>query len=118
MTRKECERIADEETTLLLRCLSAELCPIYNEVLIFHEWRPADPAHNGLLGLFEGPERNDFCSDQASAPPVIRLFLESIRDEAANHPAEFRKQVRVTLLHEIGHYLGLDEHDLALRGLS
>ncbi len=118
MTRQQCERIADRETSLLLARLPAELGPIGDEVLIVHEWRPADPAHAGLLGVFEGPARNEVRSGHAAAPPVIRLFLHSLREEADHQPAEFRTQVRVTLLHELGHYLGLDEEDLVRRGLA
>jgi predicted Zn-dependent protease with MMP-like domain len=118
MTRQQCERIADHETSLLLAQLPSELGPIGEEVLIIHEWRPVDPTQTGLLGLFEGPERDEVRSGHAAAPPVIRLFLESLRDEAGHQPAEFRTQVRLTLLHELGHYLGLDEDELAHRGLA
>jgi predicted Zn-dependent protease with MMP-like domain len=30
----------------------------------------------------------------------------------------FRDEVRTTFLHELGHYLGLDEDELAVRGLE
>jgi predicted Zn-dependent protease with MMP-like domain len=48
-------------------------------------------------------------------PPGIRLFIENLRDEAGDDPSAFRQEVRTTLLHEIGHYLGMDEDDLAAR---
>jgi len=30
----------------------------------------------------------------------------------------YREEVRITFLHELGHYLGLDEGDLSERGLE
>ena len=49
---------------------------------------------------------------------MIHLYIENLRDEAQDSPARFRQEVRTTLLHEIGHYLGLDEQALARRGLA
>jgi predicted Zn-dependent protease with MMP-like domain len=50
-------------------------------------------------------------------PPVITLFRFNLA-RLANDPEELRSQLRITLLHEIGHALGLDEDDLAERGLA
>jgi predicted Zn-dependent protease with MMP-like domain len=69
------------------------------------------------LGLFVGPTHAE---DPASAdlPPQIRLFLENVWDFTAPDPALFDDEVRLTYLHELGHYLGLDESDLEKRGLE
>jgi predicted Zn-dependent protease with MMP-like domain len=37
---------------------------------------------------------------------------------AERNEVVFRKEVRTTLLHELGHYLGLDEDELIERGLE
>jgi predicted Zn-dependent protease with MMP-like domain len=71
-----------------------------------------------LLGLFVGPSFVEELSCDDPMPPVIRLFVENLRDEAEDDPALFRQEVRTTLLHELGHYLGLDEDGLAERGLE
>jgi predicted Zn-dependent protease with MMP-like domain len=44
--------------------------------------------------------------------------VENLRDEAEDDPTRFRQEVRTTLLHEIGHFLGLDEDGLSDRGLA
>jgi len=71
-----------------------------------------------LLGLFVGPCYAESASDNDPFPSAIRLFIENIRDEAEDDPARFRQEVRTTLLHELGHYLGLDEDELEKRGLA
>ena len=51
-------------------------------------------------------------------PPQILLFLANLWDYADGDEALFREEVRTTYLHELGHYLGLDELDLEERGLE
>jgi predicted Zn-dependent protease with MMP-like domain len=76
-----------------------------------------DGIEPDTLGLFIGPE---FADEDSSAPvpPQIMLFLENIWDQAQQNVTIFRKEVRTTLLHELGHYLGLDEDGLIERGLE
>lgn len=71
-----------------------------------------------LLGLFVGPSFGEELDTADPIPPVIRLFVENLRVEAQDNPDRFRQEVRTTLLHEIGHYLGLDEEELADRELD
>ena len=51
-------------------------------------------------------------------PPQIILFLENLWDFAEGDESVFREEVATTLLHELGHYLGLDEDELTDRGLE
>ena len=70
------------------------------------------------LGLFVGPE---FAYEETTTlplPPQIILFLENLWDLAEADEEFFREEVRTTYLHELGHYLGLDEDDLFDRGLE
>jgi predicted Zn-dependent protease with MMP-like domain len=57
-------------------------------------------------------------SGYADVPPQILLFLENLWDLAEGDEAVYRDEVRTTYLHELGHYLGLDEPDLEERGLD
>ena len=76
----------------------------------------ADGIDADTLGLFVGP---DFADETAvPMPPQIILFLENILDFAEGEEAIFREEVATTLLHELGHYLGLDEDELTDRGLE
>lgn len=68
------------------------------------------------MGFFVGEPWHD--DDGYVGIRQIVLFIENIWEEAAHDPAEYRLQVRSTLLHEIGHYWGLDEEDLLQRGLE
>lgn len=76
----------------------------------------ADGLDDDLLGLFVGP---DFEAEGAhgSLPPQIILFLASLWDFAGAKETFYREEVRTTYLHELGHYLGLDEDALEERGL-
>lgn len=68
------------------------------------------------LGLFVGP---DFADEQSvPMPPQIILFLENLWDQAEQDEDWFLDEVATTYLHELGHYLGLDEDDLMERGLE
>jgi predicted Zn-dependent protease with MMP-like domain len=76
----------------------------------------ADGIEPDILGLFAGPE---FAEEaMVPMPPQIILFLENIREMVENDKTAFREEVSTTFLHELGHYLGLDEDDLMDRGLE
>lgn len=71
-----------------------------------------------LLGLFSGPTRFELAEDHgALVPPVIYLFQRNIERASADEE-ELREQIRVTLYHEIGHLLGLDEDGVDALGLG
>jgi len=76
----------------------------------------ADGIAPDTLGLFNGPE---FAEEGAvPMPPQIILFLENLWVFAEGDEDVFREEVHTTLLHELGHYLGLNEDDLTERGLD
>lgn len=68
------------------------------------------------LGLFSGAEMAD--TENEVMPAQITLYLLNIWDFSEENPEIFREEVRTTFLHELGHFLGLDEADLADRGLE
>jgi predicted Zn-dependent protease with MMP-like domain len=76
----------------------------------------ADGIEPDILGLFAGPEFAE--EGHVPMPPQIILFLENLREMAENDETVFREEVATTFLHELGHYLGLDEDDLTDRGLE
>jgi predicted Zn-dependent protease with MMP-like domain len=76
----------------------------------------ADGIEPDTLGLFTGPDFAD--EEHVPLPPQIILFLENLWDFAEGDEGVFREEVRTTLLHELGHYLGLDEDELTQRGLE
>lgn len=64
-------------------------------------------------GLFEGPEHG---RDDVPAPTRIVLFTANLL--ANFSPDELEDQVETTVLHEVGHYFGLDEDDMVRLGLE
>ena len=70
-----------------------------------------------LLGLFAGPSDLEIDSGASPDPRRIYLFQRNLEREARDR-AELREQVRVTLLHELGHVLGFDEDGVDELGLG
>jgi predicted Zn-dependent protease with MMP-like domain len=75
----------------------------------------ADGIEPDTLGIFTGAE---FADGHSVLPPQIILFLENLWDFAENDEDVFCEEIHNTFLHELGHFLGLDEDDLTERGLD
>jgi len=71
-----------------------------------------------LLGLFTGSPHGTELAHDNPAPPQIILYINNLWDYAEQDEAVFRDEVRLTYLHELGHYLGWDEDQVAARGLE
>ena len=75
-----------------------------------------DPDGEGLLGLYEGvPLVERRPDDLRWEPDRITLFYAPQIAQAAS-AAEVRREIRVTLIHELGHFFGFDEAELEARG--
>lgn len=97
---------------------AAESCLI-ESVMMAEALEHEPDLTDDLLGLFEGQSHAEAL--HAAEPgdlPRIRLFLDNLWDYADRDRATFREEVRVTLLHELGHYLGLDEDQVEALGLG
>ncbi len=105
------------------RQLPPEIRPLAKGVAVHYEAAPAaDVVAEGfepdILGLFLGNPHGTELSHDHPAPPQILLYLESLWDLADEDVEIFREEVRITYLHELGHYLGWDEDEVAARGLD
>jgi predicted Zn-dependent protease with MMP-like domain len=78
--------------------------------LLLEEKPPLDPE---LLGLFHGVpiDQPESLSPGGELPPRIYLFKRNLERFAAE-PADLHEEIAVTLYHELGHYLGMEEDDL------
>ena len=77
------------------------------------------PLPQTLLGLFMGATLRERKSLDVLAPEPTRIFLFQRNIERGVTGAdELEEQVRITVLHEIGHFLELNEADLEERGLD
>jgi predicted Zn-dependent protease with MMP-like domain len=86
--------------------------PHPSDDILTEGWEP------DILGLFVGPPHSADPGDPQPLPPQILLFLENLWDYAEGDEKVYRDEVRLTYLHELGHYLGWDESDLEARGLD
>ena len=115
--------IAQAEVARLLRSLPADLRARAQAIPVTFESAPtramlADGLESDTLGLFIGEEFPASAAGGAALPAQILLFLDTLWAYADYDPAAFRREVRKTVLHELGHYLGLDERDLEARRLD
>lgn len=71
-----------------------------------------------LLGLFEGTSYPE-SSTLGAAPQLTRILLfRKNLERVAQDADELRDEIRTTLLHETGHFFGMDEEDLEAVGLD
>lgn len=114
-------RWADEELKSLTGVLPADVREAAEQVPVSLERKPGGGPLDGELagdelGLFEGPTAAEE-ADPADLPR-IRLFLENLWEWVEEDEQDFRDEVGTTFLHELGHYLGWDEDEVAERGLD
>ena len=115
--------LAREEVEATLAALPPPLRERAQALPVTFERRPnaahrQDGIEPDTLGLFVGPEFACEENTTLPLPPQIILFLENIWDMVEADEEFFREEVHTTYLHELGHYLGLDEDDLFERGLE
>ncbi len=63
-----------------------------------------------LYGLYEGVPLAEWGSDWVPVPTRILLFRLPLEDDFP-HPDELADEVRITLLHELAHHLGIEDED-------
>jgi predicted Zn-dependent protease with MMP-like domain len=65
-----------------------------------------------LLGLFHGvPTTKKSIFDLPTGPDYVVLYQKNI-EAVCSSEAEVCEQIRLTVIHELGHYFGLDENQL------
>ena len=94
---------------------AAEECAIHFEEMAALDEPDLD---EDTLGLFEGNNRLDPPPGMPDEMPRIRLFIDNLWDFAEGDEKSFRDEVRITFLHELGHYLGWDEEKIEEMGLA
>jgi predicted Zn-dependent protease with MMP-like domain len=69
-----------------------------------------------LYGLYEGVPRTEYGADWAGAPNRITLFRLPLEEDFAD-PDELADEVRITVVHELAHHLGIDDDRLHELGI-
>ena len=83
-----------------------------NVAVVVEDQNSEDPD---LFGLYHGvplPERGDMAGIPPDTISIYRIPLE----ESFPDPDELRDEIRITVLHELAHYFGLDEDRIAELG--
>ncbi len=123
MNFQQLSAIAEQVVSAARRRLPAAVRTAAANVPVCYEPRPnaailAEGWEPDILGLFVGHAHRDELAEGSPLPPQILLFLECIWDYAEDDEAIYRDEVRLTYLHELGHYLGWDEDEITQRGLD
>ena len=83
-----------------------------NVAVVVEEENADDPD---LYGLFEGIPLTEGGPGPGDLPNRIAIYRAPLEADFEDE-AELREEIRVTVLHELGHYFGLDEDRLGELG--
>jgi len=70
-----------------------------------------------LYGLYEGVARTEYGADWISIPNRIALFRLPLEADFPD-PDELADEVRITVIHELAHHLGIDDDRLRDLGVD
>lgn len=70
-----------------------------------------------LYGLYEGVARTEYGADWIAVPNRISLFRLPLEADFAD-PDDLADEVRLTVIHELAHHLGIDDERLHSLGID
>ena len=85
------------------------LAPFLERISVQVEERPP-PGEEDVYALFDGPALGD--DPVGHLPPVITLFRQPLEEDFGDDPAELRREVQITVAHEVAHLFGIGEERL------
>jgi predicted Zn-dependent protease with MMP-like domain len=114
------DRDFDRAAERALAAIPAEFRPHLENVLVVVRPRPDRKlmreydVPDDILGLYVGCPLDEKFADQAPAslPDQIFIFRDNLC-EMCETREELIDEIRITVLHEVGHHLGMDEDRLA-----
>ncbi|MBZ0158496.1 MAG: metallopeptidase family protein [Alphaproteobacteria bacterium] len=116
-SREHFERLVEQA----LETLPEEFRKYFTNITVIIEEYPTEEdalltgtGRKDLLGLFRGAayqERGGFFDFPPPLPDEIILFQKNI-ERICSTKRELIEEIRMTLVHEVGHYFGLSEEDL------
>ena len=118
---KKFKEIADEEAGKIISSLPDELKDHAMSVIFVVSDRAEQDTNDEddeILGLYEGTpltERSLF-DGEPDVPDRITLYRYAIAGQCRSL-TELREEIRLTILHELGHLFGFEENDLEKRGI-
>ncbi len=103
---KNFERLVEKA----LATIPEEFRAFMENVVVVIEDEPPDDMPD-IMGLYEGVPLVERSTGDTLLPDCITLYQGPIT-RACSTPAEIEAEVRITVLHEIGHFFGLEESQL------
>jgi predicted Zn-dependent protease with MMP-like domain len=99
----------DDAVRRALDSLPAEIAAaLRNVAVVIEDEHPDDPD---LYGLFDGVPLTEAGDDSGQLPGTISIYRRPLEDDFPDD-ADLVREIRITVLHEVGHYFGLDEDRL------
>ena len=91
--------------------------PYLENVLVVSQDRPSRgtlrgmgiPKEEGLYGLYEGVPLTERGAEEPLFPATVTIFREPLLEDFGDDEEEIIRQIRITVLHEIGHHFGLGD---------
>ncbi len=77
-----------------------------NVAVVVEDEHPAEPD---LFGLFE---------EAPYLPAKVTIYRRPLKEEFGHDPRELEHEIRITVLHELAHYFGIDEDRLDQLGYA
>jgi predicted Zn-dependent protease with MMP-like domain len=91
----------DEHVRRALDALPPDLARgLENVVVVVEDEHPVEPD---LFGLFE---------EAPYLPAKVTIYRRPLEEEFGHDPEELEHEIRITVLHELAHYFGIDEDRL------
>ena len=95
-----------------------EVAVVIEEMPTAQQLRENDlPEDEWLYGLYEGVPRTEWGADWAAMPNKISLFRYPLEADFAD-PEDLEEEVRITVIHELAHHLGIDDERLHELGVD
>jgi len=109
MDRKRFDRLVEQALERLPEFFRKKLT---NVAIIVEDLPPRGLGRDGLLmGLFHGVPLTEKSTSYSTPPDRVYLYQKNI-EAVCSSDEEIRREIRDTLLHELGHYFGLSEDEL------
>jgi predicted Zn-dependent protease with MMP-like domain len=95
-----------------------EVAIVIEEAPTHEQLRDNDlPPDEWLYGLYEGVPRTEWGADWATLPNKISLFRFPLEADFPD-PEDLEEEVRITVIHELAHHLGIDDDRLHELGVD
>jgi len=91
----------EDHVSTALDTLPPELARgLENIAVVVEDHNPEEPD---IYGLFDEPEYG---------PAKVAIYKRPLLEDFGDDPAELEREIRITVLHELAHYFGIDEERL------